>query len=102
MFWNYDAIGYISMGLAAGLAVPAIADTGFERWVRISFIAHALVTPLISIVYFYPPFSERLLLLGLPWAVTVPLFMILLAIMLGRRGEGMLSREDADPNGAAV
>lgn len=85
MFWNYDAIGYISMGLATLFAIPALSTLGFERWVRISFIAHALVTPLIGIVYFYPRYSHNLLFLGFPWAITAPLFMVLLAIMLRRR-----------------
>lgn len=85
LFWNYDAIGYISMGLAALLAIPALNNVGFEKWVRISFIAHVLVTPLISIVYFYPTFSQDLLFLGFPWAITAPLFMLLLALMLRRR-----------------
>ena len=86
LFWNFDAIGYISMGVAALLAVPALGNTGFERWARKSLLAHALVTPLISIVYFYPTFSQELLLLGFPWAITAPLFMIMLAILLRRRG----------------
>jgi uncharacterized protein (TIGR03382 family) len=85
LFWDYDAVGYISMGLATLVAVPALSRTGFEKWVRRSFIAHALVTPLISIVYFYPTFSTTLLFLGFPWAITAPLFMLLLAIMLRRR-----------------
>jgi hypothetical protein len=85
MFWNYDAIGYIFMGLAALFAIPALNKVGFEKWVRISFIAHVLVTPLISIVYFYPTFSEKLLFLGFPWAVTAPVFMVMLAVMLRRR-----------------
>ena len=85
MFWDYDAIGYISMGLASLLAVPAVDRVGFERWVRWSLIANALVTPLISIVYFYPTYSTTLLLLGFPWAITAPLFMLMLAIMLRRR-----------------
>jgi len=89
LFWNYDAVGYISMGLATLVAVPALSRTGFERWVRMSFIAHALVTPLISIVYFYPTFSTNLLFLGFPWAVTAPLFMLLLAIMLRRKQTGV-------------
>lgn len=42
LFWNYDAIGYIAMGLAVVLAVPAVNNVGFERWGRISLIAHAL------------------------------------------------------------
>lgn len=86
LFWNYDAIGYISMGLATLVAIPALSSTGFERWVRWSFIAHALVTPLIAIVYFYPTFSQSLLFLGFPWAITAPLFMLLLAILLRRKG----------------
>lgn len=50
-----------------------------------SFIAHALVTPLIGIVYFYPTYSENLLLLGFPWAITAPAFMLLLASMLRKK-----------------
>ena len=85
LFWDYDAVGYIAMGLARLVAVPALDNIGFEKWVRVSFIAHALVTPLISIVYFYPTFSQRLLFLGFPWAITAPLFMLLLAMTLRRR-----------------
>ncbi len=85
MFWNYDAVGYVAMGLATLLAVPALRNTGFERWVRLSFIAHACVTPLISIVYFYPTYSSTLLFLGFPWAITAPLFMVLLAILLRKK-----------------
>jgi uncharacterized protein (TIGR03382 family) len=85
LFWDYDAVGYISMGLATLVAVPALSNVGFEGWVRYSFIANALVTPLISIVYFYPTYSTRLLFLGFPWAITAPLFMLMLALMLRRR-----------------
>lgn len=85
LFWNYDAIGYIAMGLAALFAAPALRRDGFEGWVRLSFIAHALVTPLIAVVYFYPVFSQKLLLLGFPWAITAPLFMVLLAVLLRTR-----------------
>lgn len=85
LFWDYDAAGYISLGMATLFAVPALADAGFERWVRWSLIANAAVTPLISIVYFYPTFSTKLLFLGFPWAITAPLFMLLLAISLRRR-----------------
>ncbi len=84
LFWNFDAIGYISMGIAMLLAVPVFEKKGFQKWVRVWFIANALVTPLISFVYFYPDFSERILLLGLPWAVTAPMAMLFLAIMFKR------------------
>lgn len=80
LFWNFDAIGYIFMGFATLIAVPVFEQHGFQKWVRYSFIAHALVTPLIAFVYFYPHFSESLLLIGLPWAITAPLFMLMLAI----------------------
>jgi hypothetical protein len=90
MFWNYDAIGYISMGLAALFAIPALGNSGLERWVRVSLLAHVLVTPLISIVYFYPGYSTRLLFLGFPWAITAPVFMLLLAVVLrNKRGQAV-------------
>lgn len=85
MFWDYDAIGYIAMGLATLFAIPTLSKYGFERWVRLSFIAHVLVTPLIGYVYFYPEYSYTLLFLGFPWAITAPLFMLLLALMLRSR-----------------
>lgn len=85
LFWDYDAIGYIAMGLATLVAVPALSKVGFERWVRLSLIANSLVTPLISIVYFYPRYSPKLLFLGFPWAITAPLFMLMLALLLRKR-----------------
>jgi hypothetical protein len=82
IFWDFDAVGYVSMGLATLVAVPALGSVGIEKWVRLSLIANALVTPLICIVYFYPRYSPKLLVLGFPWAITAPLFMLMLAIML--------------------
>ncbi len=81
MFWDYDAIGYIFMGLATLFAAQAFEKTGIQKWVRISFLANAAVTPLIVFVYFCPTFSERLLLLALPWTITAPTAMLMLAIM---------------------
>lgn len=80
LFWNFDALGYIFMGLATLAAIPVFEKKGFDKWVRASFIAHAAVTPLISIVYFYPTFSFDLLVLGFPWALTAPFFMLMLAL----------------------
>ena len=84
MFWNFDALGYIFMGLATLMAIPIFKKSGFQKWVRISFIAHALTTPLISVVYFYPVYSYDLLVLGFPWGITAPLFMLLLALHFRR------------------
>ena len=84
MFWDYDAIGYIFMALAMLFASPVFEKTGIQKWVRIAFLANAFVTPLIVFVYFYPTFSESLLLLALPWTITAPTAMLLLAIMFRR------------------
>ena len=85
LFWDFDAIGYIFMGLATGFAIPVFEKKGIQKWVRYSFLAHALVTPLIAFVYFYPKFSNQLLLLGIPWGITAPASMLLLAITFKRR-----------------
>jgi hypothetical protein len=90
LFWDYDAVGYIAMGIATLLAIPAFAPTGFERHVRWALIANTVVTPLIATVYFYPVFSNTLLFLGFPWAFTAPLFMLMIAIALRRRGHSVL------------
>ncbi|MDD5224412.1 MAG: hypothetical protein PHE84_10505 [bacterium] len=87
LFWDFDAIGYISMGLAMLLAVPVFEKHGFQKWVRISFLANAFVTPLIAFVYFYPKFSEKILLLAIPWTITAPMAMLLLAIMFKKNIE---------------
>jgi len=81
LFWDFDALGYIFMGLAMLMAIPAFERKGFQKWVRISFLANAVVTPLITFVYFYPDFSVKLLFLGFPWGITAPLAMLMLAIM---------------------
>jgi hypothetical protein len=80
MFWDFDALGYIFMGLACFAAIPVFEKKGSGKWVRRSLLANAAVTPLISIVYFYPAYSYKLLILGIPWAVTAPLFMLMLAL----------------------
>ena len=87
LFWDFDAAGYIFMGLAALFGVPAFSKQGFEKWVRYSLLAHAAVTPLIAFVYFYPDFSNNLLLLATPWAITAPLFMLLLAMFFKKHNK---------------
>ena len=84
LFWDFDAIGYIFMGFATLAAVPVFTKKGFQKWVRLSLLANGLVTPLITFVYFYPAFSEQLLYLGFPWAVTAPLAMLMLALYFKR------------------
>lgn len=81
LFWDFDALGYIFMGLAMLMALPVFRKHGFEKWVRLSFLANAGITPLISIVYFYPTYSNKLLFLGFPWAITAPFAMLMLALL---------------------
>jgi hypothetical protein len=87
LFWDFDAIGYIFMGFATLFAIPIFEQHGFQRWVRYSFLVHSLVTPLIVFVYFYPNFSEQLLLIAIPWGITAPVSMLLLAIVFKQDSE---------------
>lgn len=80
LFWDFDAIGYIFMGLAVLFAVPVFEKKGMQRWVKLIFLVHGLVTPLIAFVYFYPDFSDTLLLIGIPWGITAPMSMLMLSL----------------------
>lgn len=84
VFWCADALGYISLGCAALFAAMALPRAGFQGRVRWSLLAHSLTTPLLMVVYFYPPYSSTLLMLALPWAITAPLMMLLLAMHFRR------------------
>ena len=96
LFWDYDAAGYIMMGVACLVAIPALEKTGVERWARRALLANALVTPLIAVVYFAPTFSTRLLFLGFPWAITAPAFMLALAFALRGRNPVISARRWKD------
>lgn len=85
LLWDFDAIAYIAMGLTTLVIVPALRNAGVERWVRIACIANVVATLLAGVVYFYPTYSNKLLLLGFPWGITAPLFMLLLAVALKPR-----------------
>jgi len=85
LFWDFDAIAYIMMGLATLLIIKALGNTGVERRARLACMAHVVATALSGIVYFYPTYSQKLLLVGFPWAITAPLFMVLVGIVLRTR-----------------
>ena len=82
LFWDFDGLGYVFMGLSTLFAAQVFAKHGLQRWVRWFFLANSLMTPLIALVYFYPVFSINLLLLGFPWGVTAPGSILLLALFL--------------------
>ncbi len=81
LFWDFDAIGYIAMGFATLFAVPVFEKYGFQKWVRYTFLFHSFTTPLIVFVYFYPIFSNKLLLIATPWVITAPLSMLMLSLL---------------------
>src|SRR6266487_4790477 len=80
LFWDVDGLGYIFLSLSTLFAFPVFENHGLQNWVRWFFIANALIIPLFAIVYFYPGYSVPQLLFGLPWGITVPGSMLVLAL----------------------
>lgn len=70
LFWTVDALAYINMGITALFLVTAFSGIKFSRRPRLWFLLHALATPVIALVYFFPAFSTPLLMLGSVWSVT--------------------------------
>jgi hypothetical protein len=85
LFWDVDALGYIFLSLATLFAFPVFEKRGLQLWVRRFFLANALIIPLFGIAYFYPGYSVGQLLFGLPWGITVPGSLLLLALYFRRR-----------------
>ena len=82
LFWDVDALGYICMGLSTLFGSFAFRKQGIEKWAKGFFIANAVMTPVIAVVYFYPNFSISLLIVGSPWIVTSAGSMLCLAFYL--------------------
>jgi hypothetical protein len=82
LFWDFDGIAYSAMGLATLVMIPALGNNRVEGLVRTACGANVVATMLAGIVYFYPAYSNGLLLVGFPWGVTAPAFMLLLALAL--------------------
>ena len=85
LFWTIDALGYICMGVATLFAAFVFSKEGLQKWIRSLLIANGLLVPVIATIYFYPHFSISLLFIGLPWIITVPGSLLLLAIFFKRR-----------------
>lgn len=90
-FWDLDALGYICLGLATLFGSLVFTKDGIEGWAKAFFLANAIMTPVIAVVYFFPTFSTALLLLASPWIVTAAGSMLCLALCFSR----MLSRSGA-------
>ena len=70
LLWDSDAIAYIMMGPPTMVIIPALGSTSVERRVRNARVANAVATLLAGVVYFYPTYSYKPLLLGFPWGIT--------------------------------
>jgi len=88
LFWDVDALGYIFLSLATLAAFPIFQNYGLERWVRRFFLANGLIIPMFCIVYFYPGYSVPQLMFGLPWGITVPGSLLLLALYFRSKVRG--------------
>jgi hypothetical protein len=93
LLWDFDAIAYMAMGLAILLVIPALRRRGAERAVRVAAMVHVAATVLAGVVSFYPTYSNTLLMLGLPWGITAPAFMLLAARALRAGGLALTSTE---------
>jgi hypothetical protein len=85
LMWDFDALAYLAMGIATLVIIPVLGGNAAERRARAACVAHVVATALAAVVYFYPTFSNRLLMVGFPWGITAPVTMLLLAVALGRR-----------------
>jgi len=83
LVWDVDALGFIFLSLSTLFAFPVFEKRGLQLWVR-RFLANALIIPLSCIAYFYPGYSVGQLLFGLPWEITVPGSLLLLALYFRR------------------
>ena len=80
LFWDVDALGYICMGFATLFGSFVFSSESAGKRAKGFFIANAVMTPVIALVYFYPTFSVPLLFLGAPWIVTAAGSMLCLAL----------------------
>lgn len=98
LFWDVDALGYIFLSLATLAAFPIFADHGVERWVRRFFLANGLIIPLFCVAYFYPGYSVLQLMFGLPWGITTPGSLLLLALFFrSKLNGGVVARSHSTP-----
>jgi hypothetical protein len=85
LFWDVDALGYIFLGFSTLAASFVFERNKADRWLKYILLANGLVNPVIAFVYFSPHFSYTLLLLiALPWVVTAPGSLLLLALFFRR------------------
>jgi len=69
-FWTLDALAYLFMGLTALFFLPTLKHIKSVRYLLYVTAAHVVMTVVSMVVYFYPHFSNNLLLIGSPWLLT--------------------------------
>lgn len=83
--WYFDGLGYIFMGIAVFFVHLVLHKEGIQGLTRTFLFAHSITTPIVAYVYINPDYSDDVLLLALPWAITAPTAMLLLAIVFHRK-----------------
>lgn len=48
VFWYFDAVGYIALGIAAFFLYLALNNDGIQKYTRLLFLLHSLTTPAIA------------------------------------------------------
>ena len=62
------------------------APPALQRWIRWVFLTNAAITPLFAITYFAPVYPVPIQLLGgIPWSITVPACLVMLALYFRQR-----------------
>jgi hypothetical protein len=85
LFWNIDALAYVSMGISTLFLALSFPHAAPWRWARRLLFANGAITPIVGFVYFYPHFSLAVLLLASPWLITTSGSMLALVLVFVRR-----------------
>jgi hypothetical protein len=72
-----DALGYTTMSLATLFTFPVFKKSGLEKWLRITFLAHGVMAPVILLTQIYPMVAY----LGALWILTLPTCSVLITIL---------------------
>jgi hypothetical protein len=75
-----EGLGNIFLNIATIFTIPVFKKQGLQLWVRRFLIANGLITPFFAVTYFYATYSVPVLMLGAPWAITVPGCLLLWAL----------------------
>ncbi|MCG2616274.1 hypothetical protein LZZ85_18390 [Terrimonas sp. NA20] len=85
LFWMLDGLAYLFMGLAVLFLIPALLGDHQAKLLRLFFLAHGLMTPVVVLEYIYPDFSIMLLFLASPWIISACGSWLLMALYFRKK-----------------